>query len=108
VYSTARRITGGAAVLTLALFGRGPWVDSAAAQARPMSLAITHVTVIDVVTGALMTGVIGLFVVLACAATLHRQGIRIHDASDAAGALRPLAGSLAAGGGGKGRARLAP
>lgn len=50
---------------------------------------------IDVIAGALMTGVIGLFVVLACAATLHQRGIRINDARDAAGALRPLAGSLA-------------
>jgi NRAMP (natural resistance-associated macrophage protein)-like metal ion transporter len=50
---------------------------------------------IDVITGAVLTGVIGLFVVVACAATLHVQGVTIHDASDAAGALRPLAGGLA-------------
>jgi Mn2+/Fe2+ NRAMP family transporter len=50
---------------------------------------------IDVVTGAVMTGVIGLFIVIACAATLHAQGVSIADASDAARALRPLAGSFA-------------
>lgn len=50
---------------------------------------------IDVVTGAVMTGVIGLFVVIACAETLHRTGRSIDDASDAAVALEPLAGSLA-------------
>jgi NRAMP (natural resistance-associated macrophage protein)-like metal ion transporter len=50
---------------------------------------------VDVVVGAVMTGVIGLFVVVACAATLHVQGVTINDASDAAGALRPLAGHLA-------------
>lgn len=50
---------------------------------------------IDVITGAVMTGVIGLFVVVSCAATLHARGITIHDARDAAGALGPLAGSLA-------------
>lgn len=50
---------------------------------------------IDVVTGAVLTGVIGFFVVVACAATLHDQGIRVHDAADAARALEPLAGSLA-------------
>jgi NRAMP (natural resistance-associated macrophage protein)-like metal ion transporter len=49
----------------------------------------------DVLTGALLTGVIGFFVVIACAATLHRQGHSIHDARDAAVALRPLAGSFA-------------
>ena len=50
---------------------------------------------VDVVTGAVLTGVIGLFVVVACAATLHAQGIHVDDASDAARALEPLAGSAA-------------
>ncbi len=48
---------------------------------------------IDVATGAVMTGVIGAFVVLACAATLHVTGTSIDDAGDAAAALEPLAGS---------------
>jgi Mn2+/Fe2+ NRAMP family transporter len=43
-----------------------------------------------------MTGVIGAFVVIACAATLHADGRSIDDARDAATALEPLAGSLAA------------
>ena len=51
---------------------------------------------IDVVTGAVLTGVIGFFVVVACAATLHRDGRSITDAADAAVALEPLAGSAAA------------
>ena len=51
---------------------------------------------IDVVTGAVMTGVIGVFVVMACAATLHADGRSIGDAADAAVALEPLAGHLAA------------
>lgn len=50
---------------------------------------------IDVVVGAVLTGVIGLFVVLACAATLHPAGIEIEDARDAARALEPLAGGAA-------------
>ena len=50
---------------------------------------------VDVVIGAVLTGVIGAFVVVACAATLHPKGIRINDARDAAVALRPVAGSLA-------------
>lgn len=50
---------------------------------------------IDVVVGAVLTGVIGLFIVVACAATLHPQGISIEDASDAALALDPVAGSSA-------------
>ena len=50
---------------------------------------------IDVVTGAVLTGVIGFFVVIACAATLHRDGLSINDAADAAVALEPLAGHAA-------------
>jgi Mn2+/Fe2+ NRAMP family transporter len=51
---------------------------------------------VDVITGAVLTGVIGFFVVIACAATLHVQGVDINDASDAARALEPVAGSAAA------------
>jgi NRAMP (natural resistance-associated macrophage protein)-like metal ion transporter len=51
---------------------------------------------VDVIVGAVLTGVIGFFVVVACAATLHVQGIDVNDASDAARALEPLAGNTAA------------
>ncbi|MCW3016760.1 MAG: Mn transporter [Solirubrobacterales bacterium] len=51
---------------------------------------------IDVISGAVLTGVIGLFIAVSCAATLHRQGIAINDAADAARGLQPLAGGLAA------------
>ena len=50
---------------------------------------------VDVVSGAVLTGVIGFFVVVACAATLHRDGRSIADAADAAVALEPLAGEAA-------------
>lgn len=50
---------------------------------------------VDVVIGSLLTGVIGLAIAVACAATLNRAGVHINDASDAAAALRPLAGSFA-------------
>jgi NRAMP (natural resistance-associated macrophage protein)-like metal ion transporter len=52
---------------------------------------------VDVVTGAVLTGIIGFFVVVACASTLHVQGVTISNAADAAGALEPLAGHLARG-----------
>ncbi|HEY8193088.1 MAG TPA: divalent metal cation transporter, partial [Gaiellaceae bacterium] len=51
----------------------------------------------DVIGGAVMTGVIGVFVVVACAATLHVSNHEIVDAGDAAQALHPLAGPLAGG-----------
>ena len=50
---------------------------------------------VDVIVGAVLTGVIGFFIVVACAATLHVNGIDIKDAGDAARALRPLAGDFA-------------
>jgi NRAMP (natural resistance-associated macrophage protein)-like metal ion transporter len=59
---------------------------------KPRDLAFERV---DVVTGAVMTGVIGFFVIIACAATLHVHGLKIDDAGDAARALEPLAGSAA-------------
>ena len=51
---------------------------------------------VDVIVGAVLTGLIGLFVVVACAATLHASGIDVGDAGDAAKALEPLAGDAAA------------
>ncbi len=51
---------------------------------------------VDVVAGALMTGIIGAFVVIACAETLHPAGQSVDSAADAAEALRPLAGDAAA------------
>ena len=50
---------------------------------------------VDVVIGSVLTGVIGLAIAVACAATLHQTGAHIQEASDVAVALRPLAGSFA-------------
>ena len=50
---------------------------------------------IDVVVGSILTGVIGFFVVVTCAATLHVQHISVESAADAASALEPLAGTYA-------------
>lgn len=59
---------------------------------RTEDLALERV---DVVIGAVLTGIIGFFVVVACAATLNRDGRHITDAADAARALEPLAGAAA-------------
>jgi Mn2+/Fe2+ NRAMP family transporter len=50
---------------------------------------------VDVVTGSVLTGVVGFFVVVTSAATLHAQGTTIETAADAASALVPLAGRFA-------------
>jgi Mn2+/Fe2+ NRAMP family transporter len=65
---------------------------SADKELEPKDLAYERV---DVIGGALMTGIIGFFVVVACAATLHEAGHEVTEAKDAADALQPLAGSLA-------------
>jgi len=52
---------------------------------------------IDVLIGVFITNVIAAFIVVACAATLWASGIRdISSAADAAKALGPLAGNIAA------------
>lgn len=50
---------------------------------------------VDVIIGSVLTGVIGVAIAVACAATLHAAGVHITQASDAAVALQPLAGRFA-------------
>jgi Mn2+/Fe2+ NRAMP family transporter len=51
---------------------------------------------LDVVAGCFFTDIVAWFIVVACAATLFATGHHdIHDAGDAAYALRPLAGDFA-------------
>jgi NRAMP (natural resistance-associated macrophage protein)-like metal ion transporter len=51
---------------------------------------------LDVIVGSIFTDVVAWFIVVACAATLYTHGIRnITDPSDAAGAMKPLAGQYA-------------
>jgi Mn2+/Fe2+ NRAMP family transporter len=51
--------------------------------------------VVDVVVGSLFAVTVAAFIMIACAATLHQQGIRIDTAKEAALALGPLAGKYA-------------
>ncbi len=47
---------------------------------------------IDVIAGSIVLTIIAFFIVLACAATLFKAGVKIENASEAALALEPLAG----------------
>jgi len=47
---------------------------------------------LDVIIGAFIVNIVAIFIVVVCANTLFRNGIRIETAKDAALALRPLAG----------------
>lgn len=51
---------------------------------------------LDIIIGCLATVVVAFFIIVACASTLHPQGVVINEAKDAALALMPLAGNLAA------------
>lgn len=52
-------------------------------------------TLIDILVGCIATVVVAFFIIVACASTLHVNGIQINEAKDAALALKPLAGTLA-------------
>jgi NRAMP (natural resistance-associated macrophage protein)-like metal ion transporter len=47
---------------------------------------------LDVIIGAFVVNIIAIFIVVVCANTLFKSGIRVETAKDAALALRPLAG----------------
>ena len=46
----------------------------------------------DVISGSFIVNIVALFIIVACASTLFKAGIRIETAKDAALALAPLAG----------------
>jgi Mn2+/Fe2+ NRAMP family transporter len=52
-------------------------------------------TMADIVVGCIITVVVAFFIMVACASTLHPNGIVINEAKDAALSLKPLAGNLA-------------
>ena len=96
----AMPLTRDAVLLATATLGTtlAPWglafIQSYAVDKRLTTADLPYLRV-DVIAGAVLTGVIGLFVVVACASTLHPRGIRVTDAAQAAQALEPLAGTLA-------------
>jgi Mn2+/Fe2+ NRAMP family transporter len=51
-------------------------------------------SLIDIVVGCIATVVVAFFIIIACASTLHTNGVQINEAKDAALALKPLAGEL--------------
>jgi NRAMP (natural resistance-associated macrophage protein)-like metal ion transporter len=75
-----------------------PWMQfyqQAAVVEKRIDVDELRYTRIDVVMGCLVTYVVAFSIVMACAATLHKQGISIQTADQAALALAPLAGRYA-------------
>jgi Mn2+/Fe2+ NRAMP family transporter len=50
---------------------------------------------LDVISGCFITNIIAFFIIVTCATTLFPNGIRIHEAHEAAYALTPLVGQYA-------------
>lgn len=52
-------------------------------------------TRLDVIFGCIMAIIVAIFIVVACASTIHMQGLSVETAADAALALKPLVGEHA-------------
>jgi Mn2+/Fe2+ NRAMP family transporter len=62
---------------------------------KGIKIADYKYTIWDVVVGCIATVVVAFFIIVACGATLHVNGIQINEAKDAALSLKPFAGVLA-------------
>lgn len=72
-----------------------PWMQfylQASVVDKGLRLQDLKVVRVDVIVGSIVVSVVAFFIILACAATLHKAGINIEEASQAALALEPLAG----------------
>ncbi|MGA2547040.1 MAG: Nramp family divalent metal transporter [Rectinemataceae bacterium] len=75
-----------------------PWMQfymQSSVIEKGLSIEKYKYTVADVVVGAFITVIVAFFIIVACASTLHVNGVKIEEAKDAAIALRPLAGNAA-------------
>ena len=76
-----------------------PWMQfylQAAIVEKNVSVKEYRMSRLDVIIGSVVVTVVAGFIVLTCAATLFKAGIRVEPAADAAQALRPLAGRYCA------------
>jgi NRAMP (natural resistance-associated macrophage protein)-like metal ion transporter len=87
--------------MTIAVIGTTitPWMQfylQASIVDKGVSVRQYKTSRLDVIIGSLFSDLVAWFIVVACAATLYTHGIRnITDPSDAAGAMKPLAGQYA-------------
>jgi len=77
-----------------------PWMQfylQSAVVEKGVRLADYRYTRYDVIVGCAVAVIVAMFIMVACAATLHERGLVIQTAQDAALALAPLAGKYCAG-----------
>ena len=75
-----------------------PWMQfyqQAAVVEKGITIEQYSFSRIDVFVGCVMAIVVAFFIVVACASTIHSQGLRVETAADAALALKPLVGHYA-------------
>jgi len=75
-----------------------PWMQfymQSSVIEKGIKIADYKYTIWDVVVGCIATVVVAFFIIVACGATLHVNGVQITEAKDAALALKPFAGVLA-------------
>lgn len=75
-----------------------PWMQfymQSAVIEKGLKIENYKYTLWDIVIGCIATVVVAFFIIVACASTLHVNGIQIEEAKDAALSLKPLAGVFA-------------
>ena len=76
-----------------------PWMQfymQSAVIEKGLKIEDYKFTMWDVIIGSIATVAVAFFIIVACASTLHPNGIEIEEAKDAAMALKPFAGAIAA------------
>jgi len=87
-------------MLSIAIIGTTitPWMQfylQSSIAAKGIKKEHSKMSRIDVVVGCFITDIISFFIIVTCGALLFPHGIRVNEASEAAIALRPLAGDYA-------------
>jgi len=86
--------------MVIALIGTtiAPWMQfymQSSVIEKGLKMKNFKYTLIDITVGCVATIVVAFFIMVACGATLHPNGIQINEAKDAAMALEPFAGRMA-------------
>jgi len=94
------KINAGSLAMIIGLIGTtiAPWMQfymQSSVIEKGLKMKNFKYSMIDIVVGCVATIVVAFFIMIACASTLHENGIKINEAKDAALALKPLAGALA-------------
>jgi Mn2+/Fe2+ NRAMP family transporter len=93
-------VNAGSVSMVIGIIGTtiAPWMQfymQSSVIEKGLEMKQYRISLIDIVVGCVATVVVAFFIIVACASTLHVNGIQINEAKDAALALKPLAGALA-------------